>query len=83
MGLIHGLVDRTFYFQSLLLVNDQLDHLEFFDWVTKYKITTLNTTAAKPLLTLIYTPFAVYIHNYYPKYEGVRFKIEEKNPWAK
>ncbi len=71
---------QSFKNQCLEPVNDPII---YFDWVTKYKITTLNTTAAKPLLTLIYTPFAVYIHNYYPKYEGVRFKIEEKNPWAK
>lgn len=28
-------------------------------------------------------PFAVYINNFYPKYEGARFKEEEKNPWLK
>ncbi|MFM9943647.1 MAG: DUF547 domain-containing protein [Bacteroidia bacterium] len=29
------------------------------------------------------SPFAVHINNFYPKYEGPKFKMEEENPWLK
>lgn len=47
----------------------------------------LNYDWTKPYLKdnteYVKTPFAVHIKNFYPKYEGVKFKEEEKNPWLK
>lgn len=52
---------------------------QMMDWLKPYLagLPELNT------IQFIKTPFAVYINNFYPKYEGVKFKEEEKNPWLK
>jgi hypothetical protein len=52
---------------------------QMMDWLKPYMLGTLDAEATK----FIKTPFAVQINNFYPKYEGVKFKEEEKNPWLK
>ena len=57
-----------------------------YDWVKPYKkivpeIEKLITEQVVP--TYIKAPEAVYIKNFYPRYEGVKFKEEEINPWLK
>ena len=41
------------------------------------------STPTEPKTIFIPTPKAVFINNFYPKYEGVKFKKEEENPWLK
>lgn len=45
-----------------------------YDWIKPY---------LKENSEYVKTPFALHIKNFYPKYEGVKFKEEEKNPWLK
>ena len=76
------------YSNALQSLKDQFtpkinDQNIYFDWIKKYNIAPLRTKSQNPIPVLIPTPFAVYIHNYYPKYEGVKFKVEDKNPWLK
>lgn len=57
-----------------------------YDWVKPYqkiipdieKLITENK-----VITYTKAPLAVHIKNFYPKYEGVKFKEEEINPWLK
>ena len=50
----------------------------FMDWIKNYKVIKPGS-----ILSFITTPEAVFINNYFPKYEGVKFKEEKKNPWLK
>jgi len=54
-----------------------------FDWLKLYKIAYISPSTEQPIALYKPTPFAVYINNFYPKYEGVKFKEDEKNPWLK
>lgn len=45
-----------------------------YDWIKLYGQETTE---------YVKTPFAVHIKNFYPKYEGIKFKEEEINPWLK
>jgi hypothetical protein len=59
-----------------------------FDWVKPYwseikKFLDNPSTPTEPKTIFLPTPKAVFINNFYPKYEGVKFKKEEENPWLK
>jgi hypothetical protein len=53
--------------------------IPLYDWFIPYQI----KTKGKERKDYLPTPFAVYIHHFYPKYEGPKFKEEEENPWVK
>jgi hypothetical protein len=57
-----------------------------YDWIKPYKklipnIESIIIDSYSPVYQT--APLAVYIKNFYPKYEGVKFKEEEINPWLK
>ena len=62
-------------------------NLLMYDWVMKYKKDLkekpIEEIFAGHIITYIKTPNAVYIDNFLPKYEKVKFKEEEINPWLK
>lgn len=67
---------------------DGISNKLLFDWVKPYwseiKNFVDNPLSSTELKTkFIPTPKAVFINNFYPKYEGVKFKKEEENPWLK
>lgn len=58
-----------------------------FDWVKNYKVDLKNhpidSIFKNHKTVLKKTPKAVFINNFFPKYEKVKFKEEEINPWLK
>lgn len=58
-----------------------------FDWVKKYKSELKNNLVESVFagLEIVYqkAPKAVYIDNFFPKYEKVKFDEEEPHPWLK
>lgn len=73
---------------------NSLQHITFyqgaelcaFNWLQPYerKLKGLRNylNSGKPVI-FINTPFAVHIANFYPKYEGAKFKEEPEHPWLK
>jgi len=74
-------------YTELLSIADDASKISF-DWVKPYWIEIkpyleVTSSPAFQKIKFITTPQAVFIRNFYPKYEGIKFKKEEENPWLK
>jgi hypothetical protein len=69
------------------VVEKDASSLLVYDWVKPYVPLIVDPKANCNALTgtIVYrkTPIAVYIRNFFPRYDKVKFKEEEQNPWLK
>lgn len=82
-GKIEAAYKNSLEFYGILDSSKQNHEIRNFDWLKNYKIAYRSPSTEYPITLYKPTPFAVQINNFYPKYEGVKFKEEEKNPWLK
>lgn len=82
----NGDIDLAFYNVITGQKIQKENVLMVYDWLKPYKkiipeVEKLIFDREVPLY--IKTPEAVHIKNFYPRYDGVKFKEEEINPWLK